>query len=164
MGKASVMPKVKQISAWVADRPGMLGQVADALGAERVNIRAFMATVVDGRGFVRVVVDKPAAARRIFRQHSWDTTEDDLVEVTIPDRPGALGAVADRLGAAGISIQYAYVGTAKGAGKVNLYLAVPDVKRALGALRQRADSRPSPTRGAPGRSPPRRAGPRRPSP
>ena len=58
-----------------------------------------------------------------------------MVEVTVPDRPGALGEVADRLGEAGVNIQYAYVGTAKCASRVNLYLAVPDVKAALKALR-----------------------------
>lgn len=113
----------------------MLGRVAAALGAKRVSIRAFTAAVMDGRGFVRVVVDKPAAAKRIFAAHGWRTTEDDVVEVTVPDRPGALGEVADRLGAAGVNIEYAYVGTAGSARKVNLYLAVPDVKAALVALR-----------------------------
>jgi hypothetical protein len=129
------MPKAKQISAWVEDRPGMLGEVADALGERKISIRAFMAAKIDGRGFVRVVVDKPAAARQVFRAHGWDTTEDEVLELTVADRPGALGAVADRLGAAGINIQYAYVGTAKSARRVNLYLAVADPKAALRALR-----------------------------
>jgi hypothetical protein len=129
------MARAKQISAWVDDRPGMLGQVADSLGENGVSIRAFMASVLDGKGFVRVVVDRPAMARKIFAAHGWKTTEDEVVEVTVPDQPGALGAVADRLGRSGINIQYAYVGTAKSAQKVNLYLAVPDVKAALKALR-----------------------------
>src|SRR5512137_1728917 len=118
------MPKAKQLSAWVEDRPGMLGQVADALGEAKVSIRAFMAASFDGRGFVRVVVDKPAVAKRVFRKHGWETTEDDVVEVTVKDKPGALGDVADRLGARGINVLYAYVGTAGSASKVNLYLAV----------------------------------------
>ncbi len=129
------MARAKQISAWVEDRPGMLGQVAAALGEKRVSIRAFMAAVMDGRGFVRVVVDKPAAARRIFAAHGWQTTEDEVLEVTVPDRPGALGEVADRLGDAGINVEYAYVGTAGSARKVNLYLAVKDLGAALAALR-----------------------------
>ncbi len=129
------MARAKQLSAWVEDRPGMLGRVAAALGEKGVSIRAFMAAVMDGRGFVRVVVDKPAAAKRIFAAHGWRTTEDEVVEVTVPDRPGALGEVADRLGAAGVNVDYAYVGTAGTARKVNLYLSVPDVKAALAALR-----------------------------
>jgi hypothetical protein len=129
------MPKAKQISAWVEDRPGMLGRVADALGEKGISIRAFMAAVMDGKGFVRVVVDRPAAAKKIFAAHGWKTTEDEVVEVTVADRPGSLGQVADRLGEAGINVQYAYVGTARSASRVNLYLAVPDVKAAVKALR-----------------------------
>ena len=129
------MPKVKQISAWVEDRPGMLGRVANALGEKKVNIRAFMAAVMDGRGFVRVVVNKPALARRIFSKHGWQTTEDEVVEVTVPDKPGVLGRVADKLGAAGINVQYAYLGTAKSATRVNLYLAVSDAAAAIRVLR-----------------------------
>ena len=130
------MPKVTQLSAWVENRPGMLGQVADALGQKRVNIRAFMATVMSERGFVRVVVDKPVVARKVFAAHGWKTTEDDVVEVSIPDRPGALGAVADRLGAAGVNIDYAYLGGGGTRSRAHLYLAVPDVKAALRALRR----------------------------
>ncbi len=129
------MPKAKQISAWVEDRPGMLGAVAEALGANGVSIRAFMAAVMDGRGFVRVVVDRPGAALRIFRAHGWETAQDDVLEVTVPDTPGSLGRVADRLGVAGVDVSYAYVGTAHSARKVNLYLAVSDLKRAQRALR-----------------------------
>jgi hypothetical protein len=130
------MPKVTQLSAWVENRPGTLGRVAEALGAKKVNIRAFTAAVMSGRGFVRVVVDKPTAARKVFAEHGWQTTADDVIEVTIADRPGALGQVADRLGAAGVNVEYAYVGTARAAGKVNLYLAVSDVKAGLRALRK----------------------------
>lgn len=126
---------MKQLSAWVEHRPGALGQLGDALAEKGVNIRAFMATALDGRGFVRLVVDKPAAAKRVLQKHGWETTEDEVVEVTVPDTPGALGAVADRLGAAGINMDYAYMGTAGGARKVNLYVAVPDPKAALKALR-----------------------------
>jgi len=131
------MPKVVQLSAWVENRPGMLGRMADALGGEGVNIRAFMATVMSERGFVRVVVDKPAAARRVFAANGWRTAEDQLLEVTIADRPGALGRVADRLGEAGINIEYAYLGKAGAAGKVNLYVATSDIGGAMRALRRR---------------------------
>jgi hypothetical protein len=129
------MPKAKQISAWIQDRPGVLGEVAEALGARKVNIRAFMASVLDGKGFVRLVVDRPAEARKVFAAEGWKTTVDDLVEVVIPDRPGAMGRVADRLGAAGINIHYGYVGTSGKARSVSLFLSVDSPAAALKALR-----------------------------
>jgi len=130
------MAKVKQLSAWVEDRPGALGRVADALGEKKVSIRAFMASSIDGRGFVRLVVDKPAVAKKVLASSGWAMTESDVVEVVIDDRPGALGAVADKLGAAGVNIDYAYVGHSGLTRKVNLYLSVSDLKRALATLRR----------------------------
>jgi hypothetical protein len=129
------MPRVKQLSAWVEDRPGALGQVAAALGEKKISIRAFMASSLDGRGFIRLVVDRPAVASKVLKAHGWAMTQSDLVEVSIDDKPGALGAVADRLGAKGINIEYAYVGHSGLARKVNIYLAVGDAKAALAALR-----------------------------
>ena len=35
----------------------------DALGVKGISIRAFMAAVLDGKGFVRVVVDRPVPVR-----------------------------------------------------------------------------------------------------
>jgi hypothetical protein len=130
------MPRVKQISAWVEDRPGTLARVAEALGARKVDVRAFLAARMDGKGFVRVVVDRPAVARRVFTAQGWEFTEDDLVEVVVADRPGALARVADRLGAAGINIHYGYLGSARASGKASLFLAVDDPAAALRLLRR----------------------------
>lgn len=129
------MPRAKQLTAWVEDRPGMLGQVASALGAKKVNILAFTAGTVEGRWAIRLIVDKPALAKKIITEGGWDSTDADVVVVTLADNPGSLAKVAQKLGDAGINIQYAYTSSAKGAGKVNTYFAVADVQAALKALR-----------------------------
>ena len=129
------MPRAKQLTVWVEDRPGVLGEVASALGAKKVNIIGFIASVVEGRGAIRLVVDKPAAAKKVFAERGWETTEENIVQVTLTDKPGALGSAASKLGAASINIQYAYTGSAKGARKVNTLFAVVDVTAALKALR-----------------------------
>lgn len=129
------MPKAKQLSVWVEDRPGTLGEVASALGAKKVNIAAFMAGAIGGRGGIRVVVDKPAAAKKIFAERGWEVSEEDVIRITVGDKPGTLGRAASKLGEAGINIRYAYTGSAKSAQKVNTYFAVADVNAALKALR-----------------------------
>ena len=60
------MPKAKQLTLWVADQPGILGEIASALGAKKTNIVALMGATEAGRGAVRMVVDKPATARKVF--------------------------------------------------------------------------------------------------
>ena len=129
------MPKVKQLTAWVEDRPGVLGEVATALGEKKVNILAFTVPVIGGRGAFHMIVDRPTTARKIFAQHGWETTEEEVVEVTLQDKPGSLGRLASKLGQAGVNIEYAYTGTARSAQKVNTYFKVSDVSAALKALR-----------------------------
>ena len=129
------MPKAKQLTVSVENRPGMLGEVGSALGAKKVNIVAFMATVTDNRGTIRMVVDKPAAARRVFADHRWETTEGEVLLVALPDQPGSLGRIAHKLREASVNIEYAYAGIGPSAGRVNAYFGVSDLKVASIAVR-----------------------------
>jgi hypothetical protein len=98
------MPKAKQLTVSVENRPGMLGEVGSALGAKRVNILAFMGTVTGNRGTIRMVVDKPGAAKSVFAEHGWAATEEEILMVAIPDRPGSLGRIAHKLREASVNI------------------------------------------------------------
>jgi hypothetical protein len=129
------MPTAKQLTVSVENRPGMLGEVGSALGAKKVNILAFMATVADNRGIIRMVVDKRAAARRVFAEHGWETTEEAVLEVALPDKPGSLGRIGHKLREASVNIQYAYAGLGPSARRVNAYFGVSDLKVALIAVR-----------------------------
>jgi hypothetical protein len=129
------MPKAKQLTVWVENRPGMLGEVGSALGAKKVNIVAFMATVTENRGTIRMVVDKPAAAKRVFAEHRWETTEEEVLLAALPDRPGGLGKIAHKLREASVNIDYAYAGLGPSARRVNVYFGVSDLKVALIAVR-----------------------------
>jgi len=84
---------------------------------------------------VRVVVDKPATARKVFASKGWQTTEEEVLAVTLGDSPGTLGRLATKLGRAGVNIQYIYAGSAGSARKLNAYMGVSDIKAALKAAR-----------------------------
>jgi hypothetical protein len=129
------MPKTKQLTVSVENRPGMLGEVGSALGAKQVNIVAFMAAVADNRGIIRMVVDKRAAAKRVFAEHRWQTTEEEVLQVALPDKPGSLGRIAHKLREASVNIDYAYAGLGPSARRVNGYFGVSDLKVALIAIR-----------------------------
>ena len=128
------MPRAKQLTVWVSDRPGRLGEIGAALGAKKVNIRALMATTEGGRGAVRIVVDKTAAAKKICAGMGWETTEEEVLAVTLTDNPGTLGKVSKKLGLAGVNIQYVYAGPGGGK-RANVYMGVSDIKAALKAAR-----------------------------
>ena len=128
------MPRAKQLTIWVSDQPGRLGEIGNAFGAKKVNIRALMATTEGGRGAVRVVVDKNAAAKKICSSMGWETTDEEVLTVTLTDNPGTLGKVSKKLGAAGVNIQYVYAGPGGGK-RAAVYMGVSDIKAALKAAR-----------------------------
>ncbi|OLB95888.1 MAG: amino acid-binding protein [Chloroflexi bacterium] len=128
------MPRAKQLTISVSDQPGRLGEIGAALGAKKVNIRALMATTEGGRGAVRIVVDKTAAAKKICSSMGWDASEDEVLAVTLTDNPGTLGKVSKKLGAAGVNIEYVYAGPGGGK-RATVYMGVSDIKAALKAAR-----------------------------
>jgi hypothetical protein len=124
------MPRAKQLTVTVPDRPGMLGEIATALGDKKINIVGITAAAMQGGGMIWLVVDKTAAAKKVLAQHGWDTKEDEVLAVTFADRPGTLGKYATKLGKAGINITFAYTG-AGGGRKQTGYFGVSDLKAAL---------------------------------
>jgi hypothetical protein len=125
------MPRAKQFTLTVPDRPGLLGEIAIALGERKVNIAGIAAATQGGGGVVMMVTDKPATAKRVLGQHGWNVKEDEVLAVTLSHIPGALGRFASKLGKAGVNITFAYAGSAGSARKLTAYFGVSDMKKAL---------------------------------
>jgi hypothetical protein len=128
------MPRAKELKIRVEDRPGMLGEVALALADRKVNLRAVNAWIEDGEGVIRMVVDQVGAAKKALAARGWTPEEQEVLEVELADKPGALGELATALGEAGVNITHVFVGTG-GARKATLFLGVSDIKAALKTAR-----------------------------
>ena len=128
------MPRANALIVRVEDRPGMLGEIMSALGAKKVNVRAVHGGSENGQGVVRLVADKFADAKRVLAANGWSPEKEEVLEVAVADKPGALGEVAKRLGDAGVNIKCVFVGPG-GARKATVFLAVSDLKAALKAVR-----------------------------
>jgi hypothetical protein len=129
------MPKAKQISAWVESKPGELGRIAAALGKAKVNITAFSGWTAIGESPVHLMVNSPAKAKKVLEDLGIRCTEEEVLRITLPDRPGALGDAGTRLGAANINVEYGYGSVAEGSKKAEIVLAVSDLAGATKALR-----------------------------
>ncbi len=128
------MPRAKALRVNVPDRAGILGEIASALGSKGINVRAMHGYVEKKVGVVCLVVDKLAAANKVLVARGFQPAEEEILETELPDKPGALGEISRRLGDAGVSIRYVFVGPG-GARKATVYFAVSDMQRALKALR-----------------------------
>src|SRR5437879_4939934 len=95
------MPKVKQLSVRVENRPGTLARVARVLGDAKVNILAFLTSTLGAEGSVQVVVDNANKAKKALEGAGLTYTESDVLHVELPNIPGALGNFAGKLAAKG---------------------------------------------------------------
>jgi hypothetical protein len=71
----------------------------------------------------------------VFAEHGWVTTEEEVLEVALPDKPGSLGRIAHKLREASVNIDYSYAGLGPSAQRVNAYFGVSDLRVALIAVR-----------------------------
>ncbi len=128
------MPRAKELKVRVPDRPGALGEVTAALAEKKINLRAVNAWVEDTEGVVRLIADKAAAAKRVLAAKGWNVQEQEVLELELPDKPGALAEKATKLGKAGVNITHVFVGPG-GARKATVFLGVSDIATALKAVR-----------------------------
>ncbi len=124
------MPKVKQLSIPVENRPGTLAHVAKVLGDAKVNILAFHTTTSGAQGSVQVVVDNVNKARNALDRERLSFTEEDVLHVVLPNVPGALGRFAGKLADKDINITSGYQTAVKGSKKASVVLAVSDLEKA----------------------------------
>jgi len=130
------MTKVKQITAWVESKPGELGRIAGALARAKVNISAVTCWSAGNENPVHLLVSNPAKARKALQKLGVRVTEEEVLRVTLQDKPGVLGELSARLGAARINIEYAYASVPTGGKKADLIMSVSDVVGASKALRK----------------------------
>ncbi len=129
------MAKAKQLTVWVESRPGELGRIAKALGDAKVNVTGFVCYGPAGESPIRLQVSSPTKAKRVLQELGVRITEEEVLRLTLSDKPGVLGEVGTRLGQAGINLEYAYATVTKGGKKADVVLGVSDLAAAASALR-----------------------------
>ncbi len=120
------MPRAKQLTVQLANKPGTLAQVAQALGKAGVNMRAL--AVFEGRA--KIIADDAAKGREVLQQEGLYASIEDCLAVDMSDQPGSLGGICAKLAAAGINIDYAYTGITQTPGKAVVVMVVSDLDKA----------------------------------
>lgn len=99
----------------VADSPGGLASVGEALGAAGINIEGLFGVGLEGRGIIHVCVQDGAAARAALEGAGLTVDgEDDAIlgpPVAGADQPGTMGPMARQVADAGINVRAVYLAT-----------------------------------------------------
>jgi len=132
------MPKAKEFTVTIADKPGALGKCFLALAERGVNILAFQSYVEAGESLARFVADDPASAKAVLGSLRMIFEETNVAVVRLAHRPGELGRAASRLGDNQINIDYSYCGLEPGSTLALLVFGVDSLTKAATVLDEMA--------------------------
>ena len=108
------MPKAKEFTVTIEDKPGALAKCFLALAERGVNILAFQSYVEERESLVRFLADDPDTAKSVLGGLHMIFEETDVAVVRLAHRPGEFGRAAWRLGEKQINIDYSYCGLEPG--------------------------------------------------
>ena len=128
------MPKAKEFTVTIEDKPGALGKCFLALAERGVNVLAFQSYVEEGESLARLLVDDPASAKAVLGSLRMIFEETDAVVVRLAHRPGELGRAASRLGEKQINIDYSYCGLEPGSTLALAVFGVDNLTKAATVL------------------------------
>lgn len=99
---------IEQVSVFLENSPGHLAQLTRALADAQINLRALMVADTSEFGVVRIICDRPHAAKSVLETAGFGVSITRVLAVEIPDSPGGLADVLDVLGRASVNVEYAY--------------------------------------------------------
>jgi hypothetical protein len=83
---------------------------------------------------VRMVVDKPKEAEQVLSKMHAMVQHRDVVVMDVPNKIGALASIAERLGEAGINLEYAYCTASASHSEGAIVLRTNDLEATINAL------------------------------
>ena len=109
--------RVKQVSVFLENRAGRMAEVARLLGDHGINIRALSIADTANYGILRMIVNDVPKAEQVFGDAGFTVDLTDVIAIEVPDHPGGLADILDRLNQANLSIEYLYAFVEKSADK-----------------------------------------------
>ena len=123
-----------QLAVFMDNRPGMLARTTQALAKAKINILALSILDTVDHAIVRMVVDKTKEAERVLTEMHAMVQGREVVYMDVPNEVGVLAKIAERLGEAGINIEYAYCTTPPAQTAGALVLRTNDLEATINAL------------------------------
>lgn len=127
---------VEQLSVFLENESGRLATMCRVLGDSGFSMHALVIADTSEYGVARVICDRPHAARRVLEGADFAVSVTRVLAVAVPDRPGGLADVLERLDAAGVNVEYLYCYVRPGGDVAVDIFRVEDPDAATDALQQ----------------------------
>ena len=129
------MESATQLAVFLANRPGALARVCEALAKAEINIHALATSDTIDHSVVRMVVSDPTKALMLLGEAGVLALESEVLMIETQNEPGVLAKIAERLAEAKVNIEYAYLAGSPNAPQGLIILRPSDVDKAQRALR-----------------------------
>ena len=104
----------KQLSVFIENKQGRLGEVLQVLKDNQVNIQSLSLADTTEYGLLRLIVDKPEVGKDKLFQAGFSSMLTDVLIVDVPHSPGSLQTVLKTIAEEEINVEYMYGLTIKG--------------------------------------------------
>lgn len=121
------MPMVKQISAFLENKPGRTHYATKILADANINMRALSVADASDFGVLRLIVDKPEEAVKAFSDNNITAKISEVLAVEVPDVPGGMAQVLGKIEDLGIDLLYLYAFLGKKTDDAIIIFNVDDV-------------------------------------
>ena len=125
---------IEQLSVFVENKPGKLVEALETLARAGIDLRALSLADTADFGILRIIVDKPADALKALRNSDYLVKSNEVIPVSVGDKPGGLAAVLRLLADSGINVEYTYAFVAHASEKAYVILRVADNDAAVKVL------------------------------
>ena len=128
---------VKQISVFLENKPGQLGEFTRLLEDHQIDMRALSVAEAEDFGILRLIVDDPYKTACVLKDAGYICSITPVLAVEIPDRPGGLVEILNILGQGHINLEYMYAFTARCKDRAYMIFRVADAEAAVKELNGR---------------------------
>ncbi len=98
----------KQISVFIENRKGRLGEILDVLKANGVNILSMSLADTAEYGLLRIISDKPQEGKTALSSAGFSSMLTEVFILKIPHEPGALQKILRVIADEELSVEYMY--------------------------------------------------------
>lgn len=130
-----------QLSVFLVNKPGVLSQICQRLADDKINIIGMTVQDSTEHGVLRLVCEEDKKAKASLATLNLPLSETDVLLAVLPNRPGSLADVVERLAGHHINVNYAYCTTGSAGGKTFGVFKVSDMNKALNVLDERKPKR-----------------------
>ena len=99
---------IKQISVYIENKKGRLAEATRYIADHQINLRALSIADSQDFGILRLICENPQEVNETLREGGFLTRLNNVLAVSIADKPGSLATILEVLAKRGVDVEYTY--------------------------------------------------------